>query len=148
MRRAQTVGSYLSIPTAPHFTFSAHLFCRGSGREHAEEGRTSLSSASDRGIRLRLQAEPGRGGWLSEARRCTAIFNRTALVGLWGDAATSGEKGMQRARAMWTNRWRKAEVRQGGVEVERRMIRHDDITNSEANPGLDTMTLSWPEEEG
>lgn len=29
---------------------------------------------------------------------------------------------MQHARMMWTNRWRKAEVRQGGVEVERRMM--------------------------
>lgn len=63
-------------------SFSTHFLDRGDGREHAEEGRASQSSACTRGLRLRLQAEPGRGGSRSNPRRCTAIFNTTALVGL------------------------------------------------------------------
>lgn len=100
-------------PTPPcppdSFTFPAHLL---GGREHAEEGRTSLSAAAAAtaagGIPLRLQAEPGRGGWLcSDARRWTAIFNRTALVGLWSEACGDGV----------TDRWREADVRRDEVEV-------------------------------
>lgn len=106
----------LLIPSffSSHFTFSANLFGRGGLRKHAEEGRTSLSSASKRGLPLRLQAEPGRRGWVLAVRRWTAIFNRTALVGLWTEAANKRWGSMQETRMMWveaTKRWRKADVR-------------------------------------
>lgn len=71
-------SGYLSIN--PSFTFSTRLSIIG---EHAEEGRGSLSPSRTRGLRLRLQAEPARGGMLLDAPRWNAIFNRTALVGLW-----------------------------------------------------------------
>lgn len=52
-----------------HVTFSAHSRGRGGEREHAEDERASLSSACTRGLRLRLQAESGRGGGESAPRR-------------------------------------------------------------------------------
>lgn len=107
-------GHWFQLPVDPlfsfHFTFSAHLFGRADGWAHAEEGRTSVSSASVKGLRLRLQAEPGRGGWWwSDARRWTAIFNRTALVGLWTPKACRMwgwcNKQMEKGRSeMWWNR--------------------------------------------
>lgn len=106
-----------------HFTFSAHLFGRGGGREHAEEGRTSLSPASTRGLRLRLQAEPGRGGWLLEARRWTAIFKRTALVGLWGEVATRRGKAC-RTWGWWGQRWQTDGERQKWDGMEGRWNAH------------------------
>lgn len=87
--------STLAFIPHPHFTFSTHFLDRGDGREHAEEGRASQSSACTRGLRLRLQAEPGRGGSRSNPRRCIAIFNTTALVGLLTVTMTTGRKGMQ-----------------------------------------------------
>jgi len=83
----------------------------------------SQSSASTRGLLLRLQAEPGRGeGRLDPPLRCTAIFNRTALVGLWtvgvtrSDAGHAGQmRGAQSAEV--TNRWRNERVRKDGVEI-------------------------------
>lgn len=101
----------LRHPLLSSFTFPAHLLGGGGGREHAEEGRTSQSAAATAGgIPLRLQAEPGRGGWLrSDARRWTAIFNRTALVGLWSEACGDGV----------TDRWREADVRWDEVEAEK-----------------------------
>lgn len=117
MQRAKVPATYQSPKIFSfHFTFSAHFFGRGDGRAHAEEGRASLSSAPTRGLRLRLQAEPGRGGWWSDPRRCTAIFNRTALVGLWTEATTRGRKAWRKWRrwqAEVTNRWREEEVRWG-----------------------------------
>lgn len=109
VQRAKVPATYQSPKIFSfHFTFSAHFFGRGDGRAHAEEGRASLSSAPTRGLRLRLQAEPGRGGWWSDPRRCTAIFNRTALVGLWTEATTRGRKAWRKWR-----RWQ-AEVTTDG----------------------------------
>ena len=99
----QPLGSF-------HFTFPSHLWGRGEGREHAEEGRNSLSSASTRGLRLRLQAEPGRGGWLSNPRRCAAIFKSTARVGLWTEGVARGGGGTCR-RDGRGDRWRNKGVR-------------------------------------
>lgn len=119
MQRSWTLvtATYWSLPCF-HFTCSAHLFGTEDGWAHAEEGRASRSSASTRGLRLMLQAEPGRGGWWLDPRRWTAIFNRTALVGLWTNAATR----VRKACRMWgwcegryaegTKTWRNEEVRE------------------------------------
>ncbi|TNN46274.1 hypothetical protein EYF80_043512 [Liparis tanakae] len=84
---------------APRGGVRVSLWCRG---EHAEEGRASLSSACTRGLRLRLQAELGRGGGESVPRRRAAIFNRTALVGLWTPNAATREHASE-----GTGRWRR-----------------------------------------
>lgn len=77
-----------------------------------------------------LQAEPGRGGWVSAARRWTAIFNRKALVGLWQESMQVRRMSTEVKK---TRRGHEMHLRRPHVSLEYFNTSFNNLTHVQAN---------------